>query len=90
MGDSVWLISKQGHLWPPTNTAVSTVTLQFHAECRIGVIDSLPLSGTHSQLLSQCSRLDIDSPNEGEFLCGLRGGGGGGGKKSCEGRRKEG
>lgn len=44
MGDSVWLISRQGHLWPWQNTAVSTVTLQFHTEWWIGIIDSLPSS----------------------------------------------
>lgn len=85
--DSVWLISKQGHLWPQQNTAVSTVTLQFHAEWQRGVIDSLPLSGAHSQLLSRSSRLQTANPNEGEFLCGQSF------KKSpqsCEGRRKEG
>lgn len=56
MGDSVWLISRQGHLWPWQNTAVSTVTLQFHAECRIGVIDSLP-SSLRQHTASCCLRL---------------------------------
>jgi len=55
---------------PKHNIAVSTVTLQFHAECRTVVINSLPLSGAHSQLLSQSSPLNLGNPNEREVLYG--------------------